>query len=221
MSKTKARLAGFFYILMLPLGALVPLMGGPLRTSNDPAQTAAILLAHPALVHTGYAVDVLVVASYLVVTALFYEMFAPVNGTVARVATFFGLTGCALQAGAAVFRVAPLLILQGDRHMEAPAFLVMKLYSPAYRVALVFFGFYGVLIGWLIFHSAFLPRIIGVLMALAGVAWITFLWAPLANFLWPAVQLSLAAAGEGSLMLWLLIKGTKAHTPQPIEHGAE
>src|SRR5690242_13149956 len=103
MTKTKARLAGLFYFLMLPLGALVPLMGGPLRTTNDPAQTAAVILAHPALVHTGYAVDILVVVSYLVVTALFYEMFAPVDRTIARVATFFSLTGCATQAVAALY----------------------------------------------------------------------------------------------------------------------
>ncbi len=50
-----------------------------------------------------------------------------------------------------------------------------------------FFGFHCLLIGYRIFRSLFLPRIFGLLMALAGMAWLTFLWQPLAAHLYPYV----------------------------------
>ena len=52
---------------------------------------------------------------------------------------------------------------------------------------LVLFGFYCLLIGYLIFRSNFLPRILGVLMAIAGLGWLTFLWPSLAAHLTPYV----------------------------------
>ena len=76
----------------------------------------------------------------------------------------------------------------------------------AQTITLVFFGLYCLLIGFLIFKSTFLPRILGVLMALAGLGWLTFLAPPLANALSPYV-LVLGFLAELSLMLWLLVKG--------------
>src|SRR5207249_8313199 len=50
---------------------------------------------------------------------------------------------------------------------------------------LVFFGFYCLLIGYLIFSSTFLPRILGALMAFGGLGWLTFLSPALAHSLSP------------------------------------
>lgn len=71
---------------------------------------------------------------------------------------------------------------------------------------LVFFGFYCVLIGYLILRSTFLPRILGVLMAIAGMAWLTFLSRPLASFVSP-FNYSAGGIAEGTLTLWLLFAG--------------
>jgi hypothetical protein len=73
-------------------------------------------------------------------------------------------------------------------------------------IALVFHGFYCLLIGYLIFRSTFLPRILGALMAFAGLAWMTFLLPPLANYLSP-YNVASGFLGEGSPMLWLLVMG--------------
>jgi hypothetical protein len=70
----------------------------------------------------------------------------------------------------------------------------------------VFFGFWCVLVGYLIFKSTFLPRMIGVLEVLAGLGYLTLLWRPLAHYLYP-YNLALAGPGEVSLLLWLLVKG--------------
>jgi predicted membrane metal-binding protein len=70
----------------------------------------------------------------------------------------------------------------------------------------VFFGFYCLLIGYLIFRSAFLPRILGVLMAL-GRFGLADLSVPAARKLSVPYILVLGFLAELSLMLWLLVMG--------------
>ena len=163
--------------------------------------------AQAAQIQLAFAADLLVVACYLPIPALFYQLLKPVNSAVSLIAAFFGVVGCAVQAFAAVFRIAPLT-LKGDQ-AEAFASMIRTLYTPAYRIALVFFAFAFVLIGYLVFRSTFLPRFLGVLAMIAGAAWLTFLWPPLADLLWPRVILPLGI-GEAVLALWLLIKGVNA-----------
>jgi hypothetical protein len=76
--------------------------------------------------------------------------------------------------------------------------------ADAFYIYLVFFGFWCVLVGYLIFESTFMPRVIGVLEAVAGMCWLTFLWPPFAQYLSPYNQV-LAGLGELSLMAWLLV----------------
>jgi hypothetical protein len=64
-------------------------------------------------------------------------------------------------------------------------------------------------IGYLIFKLTFLPRILGALMAIAGLCWLTFLSPPLANYLSP-YSLASALLAEGLVMLWLLVMGVDA-----------
>jgi hypothetical protein len=78
--------------------------------------------------------------------------------------------------------------------------------APFHINPLVFFGAYCLLIGYLIFRSTFLPRILGVLMAFGGLGWLTFLSAPLANYLSP-YNMAPGVLGELALTLWLLVKG--------------
>jgi phosphoglycerol transferase MdoB-like AlkP superfamily enzyme len=117
------------------------------------------------------------------VALLFYGIFKPVNRSIAMLAAFFGLMTTALG--------------------------VFKWHPRGVDVALIFFGFYCLLLGYLIFRSTFLPRILGVLMALAGLAWLTFLLPPLTHYLYP-YNLAAGALGQGALILWLLVMGVNA-----------
>jgi hypothetical protein len=78
--------------------------------------------------------------------------------------------------------------------------------APSNPNPLVFFGFYCLLIGYLILRSTFLPRILGALMVFAGLGWLTFLSPPLANYLSPYIFIP-GLLGEGALTLWLLVVG--------------
>lgn len=209
----KARIAGAFYLLtFLTGGVAVPSFR--LVVDSDAAATASNILAHEALFRLGFAALLINVAVYIAVTLLFYDLFKPVNRSLSLLAAFFSLVGCAIQAVGSAFFLAPLVVLGGGQslsvfkveQLQGLALMFFKLYAQAYNIGLVFFGFYCLLIGYLIFRSTFLPRVLGVLMAFAGLAWLTFLSPPLANYLSP-YNMGLGALCELSLTLWLLVKG--------------
>jgi hypothetical protein len=160
-----------------------------------------------------FAGDVLVVAFYVAVTAYYYRTFKPVSRNVALTAAFLSLMGCAIQGSASLFQLAPLAVLGGAKflsvftagQLQALAYMFLKLYSQAYGIALVFFGLYGVVTGYLTFKSTFLPRILGVLLMIAGLSWLTFLSPQFATKYF--YVLLPFAVGEGLLALWLLVKG--------------
>lgn len=210
-----ARAGGFFYLLMVPLGVVGKFAQGKILVPNDPAATAANILAHGSMLWVWVASDLLVVVSYVLVTALFLELFRQVSRGISMLASFFSLIGCGTQAFATVFKIAPLVPSSGAQYLkafrpeqlQALSFLFFKLYTHAYTIGLVFFAFYGILIGYLILKSAFLPRLLGIFMMLAGLGWLTFLYPPLATELFSRVLLPLSGLGEGGLSLWLLVRG--------------
>jgi hypothetical protein len=137
------------------------------------------------------AVSLIAYAFYIAVTLRFYYLFRPVNRSLSLLAAFLSLVGCANDV-LSLFDIAPYDIS-----------------------SLAFFGPYCLLIGYLIFRSAFLPRVLGVLMASAGVGWMIFL-SPLASQLSVYLKI-LGFLAEASLMLWLIVKG--ANIPRRKEQA--
>lgn len=212
-ARHKARLAGAFYLLVFVTGVLAA-QSASLLVPGDPKGTAASIYAHEPLYVSGFALYLLNVACYLVVTALFYRLFRPVSGSIALTAALFSIVGCAIQAAACVLYIAPLSILGGENYLgvfdsvqlQSLAYLAIRLYSQCYGIGLVFFGFYCLLTGALIVRSTFLPKALGVLMVVAGLGWLTFLTPQLATA-WRPWNLLPGFIGEGVLTLWLLFKG--------------
>jgi hypothetical protein len=126
--------------------------------------------------------NVLGYAIYAIVALLFYDLFKPVSRIVSLVAALVSLTGCAVG-------------------------LLDAFHIPTNHVnMLFFFGPYCLLIGYLILGSKFLPHILGVLMMLAGLGWLTFLIPAVAKHAAIGIE-ALGVAAEGLLMLWLLAMG--------------
>ncbi|MBV8726390.1 MAG: DUF4386 domain-containing protein [Candidatus Eremiobacteraeota bacterium] len=211
-----ASVAGFFYLVTF-VAAVPFLLADNLIVTNNPAATATNILSHPSLFWLGFTGNLLGSASYVVVTGMLFRLFAPVNKTVSLVAAFFSLAGCAIGVVGYVFYFAPSLLLGGAHYLnvfapaqlQALAFLLLKFAGRGINVSLVFFGFYCSLIGYLTFRSTFMPKTIGVLMAIAGLGWLTFLWPPLSTVAASYVMLT-GLLGEGSLTLWLLIFGVNS-----------
>jgi hypothetical protein len=211
----KARMAGVFQLLEA-LTAASPgvFVLGRLVVSGNAAATAANILGHERLFWLGFASSLIGVACHIAWALLMYELLKPVNKSLSSLAAFVILVGCAIQALTSLFYIAPLIILQGGgslsaftpEQLQALALLFVKLRTYAFDIYLVFFGFWCILIGYLIFRSTFLPRVLGVLVAISGLGWVTYLSPPLANHLWPFIATA-SALGEIPLEFWLIVMG--------------
>jgi len=213
-----ARMAGVSYFV----GALLSVLGqmvvlGMIVVSGNATATVANILSHETLFRLGFVLSLMTVPFHLVWAVLFNGLFRPVNRNVSLLAGFVMLMACMMWTLSSLLYLAPLLVLQGKtalsafapEQMQAVVLTLLKLNALAYDIGLVFFGFWYVLIGYLIFRSTFLPRIIGSLGVLAGFGYLTLLWQPLAHYLYP-YNLALAGPGEISLLLWLIVKGVNA-----------
>jgi Domain of unknown function (DUF4386) len=78
--------------------------------------------------------------------------------------------------------------------------------TAAFQLNLVFFGLLGVLTGYLICRSSFLPRLIGAALMLDGLGWTLYVWPPLALSLFPIIAV-VAGVAEFSLEIWLIVFG--------------
>lgn len=127
-----------------------------------------------------YAAGLIPVVSFAIVTLLLYRLLKPVNTGLAWLAAFCNLVSLIMEA--------------------------LEFHFLGANIALIFHGLYCLLIGFLVFRSDFLRRILGILMAVGGLAWLTDLSIPLTNRLAP-YNLIVGFIGEGTLMLWLLLAG--------------
>lgn len=143
----------------------------------------------------GIVSGVIASGCYVAVTLLFYYIFKPVNRSVSLVAALVSFVGCAIGPVGLVVHAASAI-------------------NP-----LVFFGFYCLLIGYLIFRSTFLPRILGLLMAIGGLGWLSFLSPQVANYLSP-FNFFPGILGEGALTVWLLVSGVNVQRWKEQAHAA-
>jgi hypothetical protein len=181
---------------------------------GNAAATASAILANEPLFRFGFAAGLLAVAFHLAYTVLFYDLFRPVSRIIALFAAVVSVAACALQAFASLFQLAALLVVGGGSstsgftagQMQDLALLLLNMNGQAFNIYLIFFGLWLIPTGYLIVRSTFFPRIIGALLMLDGLGWVTYLWPPLASTLYPVIAV-VAAFGELPLLVWLLVVG--------------
>ena len=224
--QAKARLAGFCYLVTIGVGAFDHLfVAGRLIVPGDAAATAQNLVASASLYRVAFALDM--IPAYAVVTVLFYDLFKPVDRSLSLLAAVFSLLGGAVGSAIGVLQLAPVVALRDIPTMSGLAVdqqltlvsLFLELHHVGFTISLAFFGFYCAVLGWLIMTSGLMPRIVGGLMAVAGVAWVTYAFAafvapPAAAGLGPWA-LGVGTLGEGALTLWLLSFGVNARSRRP------
>jgi hypothetical protein len=213
--RLKARITGVLYLLTILTGIFAQgFVSERLVVDGNAAATAANILAHKSLFQLGFAVYLIEMASQIAITALFYDLLKPAGRSVSLVAAFLGLAGSVIKTFSRVFFIVPLFVLGGAHYLsvfsaeqlQALALLFLKVNDRGAAMALVFFGFYALLTGYLIIRSTFLPRILGALGMFGGLGWLSFLYLPLGHLLFPYV-VALALLGAGALIVWLLVFG--------------
>ena len=212
-----ARTAGVLILLSTVFGvvgeAWIP---SKIIVPTDAAATAANVTAFDFLFRLGFASYLVEAVCDVTLAIIFYVLLRPVGRTLALLTAFLGLISTTLYAVAEAFYFAPSLILGGadflkafsPEQLNALALLSFRLFN---RIAGIFLGFYGlgwVLRGYLIFRSGYLPRVLGVLAALAGLG---FIAQNILIVLAPAhastfLLLPMAVSGM-ALMVWLLVRG--------------
>jgi hypothetical protein len=217
----KARMAGVLYLLIIVGALFAPFAVSPSGMMRGQAAlpTPAQILASKPLYVFGGAAQLVVGACDIGVALIFYELLKPVSRGLALLAAFFRLVFVAIANANVLNHFAPLLLLSGGEYLgafkpdqlQALALVFIRLRTIGLDIALVFFGFHCVVLGYIIFRSTFFPRILGLLLAIGGVGYSASI---LANFIPPAIGAHLfpyimlpAGIAEILLALWLLVIG--------------
>jgi len=215
----KARIAGLLYLIVIVGGIFAEIfVRGKLVVHGDPGATAHNILTHELLYRLGFAAETFYLACNVPLAFIFYDLFKVVNRTFALLVVFFSLVGTAVESVSLLAHAAPLILLNRGHYLsaftteqlQAAAYMSLQLFEYGFAIALVFFGFYCLCFGYLIFKSTFFPRVIGILLAVEGLLYLTtsfakFIAPPIAARVFP--YLAASAVAEISLCLWLLVMG--------------
>jgi hypothetical protein len=215
-----SRIGGALYVTVILLGFLeAALIRERIVVSGNPAATAENLRSMATLWRVGVASDFVVLSCSIALMMILYRMLRPVDPVLAGIAVIFNIVSAAVEAVSDMLLIAAMLPAGRDSYLSAftpdqrAAFSMMAIreYDYGFGVALIFFGFECVILGYLIYRSTYVPKVVGALMAAAGASYLTnsfaLIVAPvLANTLFPAILLP-ALVGESTFALWLLLRG--------------
>lgn len=220
--RLKARIAGVLYVMIIVLAVFAPFAVAPSGLMRgDVVATAGKILASKSLYSLGGAAELIVNACDIGVALIFYELLKPVSRELSLFAVFFRLVFAAIASANVLNHFAPLLLMSDADYLtafnpdqlRALAVTFIRLHTIGFDIALVFFGFHCVVVGYLFFRSTFFPRILGALLAIAGFG---YLINSFASFVSPAFAAHLfhytLVLGVGEILLppWLLVIGVNA-----------
>jgi hypothetical protein len=210
-----ARLAGLLYLALAALSAFglvyVPSM---LIVPGDAAATANNIVTSESLFRLGFVSDLVAFTVNIFVALLLYKLLKPVNRGIASLMVILILMGLAIGMLNELNQFAALLILGSDHltaftaaQSQALASLFLDLYEHGFTIAHIFWGLWLFPMGYLVFKSGFLPKVIGVLLIVAGLGYLADFTL---FFLFPDITVTVSDftfVGEVVLILWLLIRG--------------
>ena len=208
-----AKTAGVLLLLTIIAGFFGELYVPSKLVSREATATVANITAHQLLFRLGFAAYLVEACCDIALALLFYVLLKPVDKHLALLSAFFGLVSTSTFALTELMYFSALPIqrsLQSFTPDQAAAVtqLFVKLYGIGSGVFMVFYGVATLLRGYMIYHSTYLPRILGALLALAGIAFIiksvTLVLAPAysSDFLLAPVFLATV-----TLTGWLLVRG--------------
>ena len=214
------RNAGLLYLLLV--------IGGPLRliqipktlfVRNDAAATADNVLAHETLFRLGMASEIFCAVVLVFLTLAFYRLFERVDRRQALLVVIFGgvMPAC-INFVNVVNDAAALMLMHGadvlavldKAQRDALAVMFLRLHYHESVAAETLWGLWLLPLALLVHRSRFVPRLLGLWLAVNGLAYIAL---SLAGLLLPeyvdrAWSLAFPALlGEMALMLWLVIRG--------------
>ena len=224
-------MAGSLYLIYIVISIFADVLGrSKLIIFGDAAATAKNIMASEWQFRIGFMGDLLSAVLFLLTAWALYVLLKPVNKNLALLFLLLNLGGVAVQCFSDLFLFASQLLLSGAGYLkvfqadqlQALAMLFLYLYKNGFMIAQIFYGAWLFPLGYLVFKSGFLPRILGLILMIHCVAWLmTFLQ----FFLFPGfgvityLSYPLGFIAEFGLTLWLLIMGVKDQKPAIVEVG--
>ena len=227
--RNPGRVAGLWYLLLILVGPLrLIYIPSKLFVHGNAAATANNIAAHEWLFRFGIVGDLAGAVILIFLTLAFYRLFAGVDRNLAvQVVIFGGVMPAVIYFVNVANDFAALQAVRGDflsvfdkPQRDALAVLFLHLHDYEITASLVLAGVWLFPLAILTYRSRFLPRFLGVWLAIAGFAWMVL---SLTGILLPQYQDKLftyvqpATLGEVAFMLWLVIKGAK---PPGLDAGA-
>ena len=219
-NKKTARMAGFLYLIYMVTTMIAQVSRTKLIVFGDAIATANNILASEWLFRIGFMSDVLAGVLFLLAAWALYVLLKPVNKNIALLFLLLNLGGVAVQCINMLNLFSAVLLLSGADYLkvfqvdqlQALAMLFLDLHKNGFMIAQLFYGVWLFPLGYLVFKSGYLPRILGIVLMVECFGWLIY---PFQFFLFPSyvvisyLSSAVGFIGEFSLTFWLLIMGVK------------
>ncbi len=199
--------------IMYPIWAIVGIFSiqyvpATLIVLGDAAATASNIMANELLFRIGIAGSLITQLIHILVVLILYQLFKSVNKNQALLVVILGLVGVPIAMLNELNKFAALQLLNRPDQMM----LFLNLNAQGIIIAGIFWGLWLFPLGYLIYKSGYFPRILGILMTIAGFG---YMLDSFMNFIMPNIHAiflpvtDLMIMGEVIFMIWLVLKGAK------------
>ena len=211
-----ARLAGFLYLLLIPFSAFgLIYVPSKLIVPGDAATTANNIVASEALFRSGIVSHLIGQTIFILLPLVLYRLLKPVNKNHAVLMVVLVLVSVPITFINELNHFAALILLSGADYLSvfavdqlhAQMMLFLELHEHGITIALIFWGLWLFPLGYLVFKSGFLPKILGVLLMIGCIG---YLIDALTTMLFPDFDMTVSQftfIGELLFPLWLVFKG--------------
>jgi hypothetical protein len=211
-----ALIAGFGYLLM-PVTFAEFYVFPKLLIPGNIEQTVQNIVAHGRLFFVAILCHFITLILDVVIAWALYVLLVPVNRSLSLLTAWFRLVYTVVALSGllnlvTVFRLlhtADYLTVFGPQQLHAQVKLLLNSFRYDSSIGLVIFGIHLALLGYLIYRSSYIPRVLGILLFILGTSWVIYCLSP---YLYPTAPLGfipLAGFGELIFPLWLVIRGWK------------
>ncbi|HQY92904.1 MAG: DUF4386 domain-containing protein [Caldilinea sp.] len=203
-----ARIAGLLYLLLVPLGILgIMYVPNALIVAGDMSATASQIAANQSIFRLSMVSALLAQLVNIAVVLTLYKLLQPVNATIARLMVLFSLLAVPIAMLNEVNHAAVLLLVNSADQSSALMALFLELHRYGVQIAGIFWGLWLFPMGYLVFKSTYLPKLIGVLLMIGCLGYVAD---SLVFLLFPTFGVTFSEftfIGEVALPVWLLVKG--------------
>ncbi len=219
-----ARMAGLFYLIFILTSALASLIRSKIIVNGDAAATANNIMSSQGLFRLGFMIELVSAMFFLLAAWSLYQLLRPVNTNLALLFLLLNLGGVIIESANMLNLVSPFTILSGvdylkvfqTNQLQALAMSSLDSYTNGFMIAQIFYGTWVLPLGYLLYKSHLVPRILGILLIIdffGILSWFLqfFFFPGYAILSYPGLAASFVA--EVSLSLWLLIMGVKDQKP--------